>query len=256
MNIWGDGTYLYVAENTEFAGGGATATNGIEAWQFNGTAFTLKGTYTTAMNPQWVWGDGTTIFVADSTNGVKAFSFNGTTFTLKGTYAPSGIQAMTVWGDGTYLYVYDSGNNLLDALTFSGTTWTLKGSMTPPGGCNQGGIWGDGTYLYMNELGAGLYAYTFNGTSFTQAGRIDTQQYTTNGTMPSQVFVKNGNIYVVAGDSDIDVFSFTGTTFTYKGAIPGYSVTTGFWSDGAYLYFNTQGGFGYTSWLAASPACN
>jgi hypothetical protein len=249
-NIYGDGTYLYVAENS------GSSTGVLAAYTFNGTAFTLKGSYTTTLNPQQVWSIGapaTNIFLADSTNGVKAFTFSGTAFTLKGTYKPTSMNAGAVWGDGTYVYVYDSGNDNIDALTFSGTTWTLKGSITADqGNAGNGGLIGDGTYIYFLDNNVGLRAYSFNGTTFTQVGSINIEAYQgiNGGTYSSEIFVKNGNIYVNGQLGAILVFSFNGTTFTYKGLLPSNWNESGFWVDNSYLY--TRG----SVWIEAMPACH
>jgi hypothetical protein len=215
-NIWGDGTYLYMAEGGVTSNGGGTA--GIEAWTFtSGTTFTKKASYSTTMNPMWITGIGapaTNIFVADSTNGVKAFTFSGSAFTLKATYAPANIQAETVYDDGTYVYVADIGNGLIRALTFSGTTWTAKATVAITGGIYPGNITGDGTYIYILDYGVGLKAYTFNGTTFTLHGSIDTQSYGNQGSAAGGLFAKNGDIYVTGATGVIEVFSFNGTTFT------------------------------------------
>lgn len=256
------GGVIFIAENTGWGGTAAA----IEAWTFNGTTFTKTGSYTTSINPYWIWGDGTYLYVADNTNGVKAFSYSGGTFTLLGSaYTVSGINAQTIYGDGTYIYVGDTGKGKIRALTFNTGThvWTLVTTLNPLASGNglngagttpvQGGITGDGTYLYFNE-GAGVAAYTFNGT-FTKVGAIDTHGgVTTNCTECGLILAKNGNIYMAGGSQNILAFSFNGTTFTYKGAIPGWLTDFGFWSDGSYVYINEDSGNG--DWIGAFPICN
>jgi hypothetical protein len=236
-SIWGDGTYVYFAEGT----------TGIEAWTFNGTTWTLNGSYSTTMSSNWVWGDGTYIYVGDGTNGVKAFTFNGSAFTLRGTYTTSGITANAVWGDGTYIYVADSGKNKLRALSFNGTTFTLSGSIST----TPQSLMGDGTYIYAVIYSGGpgtkLFAYTFNGTTFTQAGSIDLE----GG--PGAIFVKNGYIYVAS--PVIKAFTFTGTNFTYQGVIPISQSATEIWADSAFMFSPDASNF-YSYFISADNLCH
>ena len=176
LKVWGNGTDIFVADGT----------NGVKAFTFNGTTFTLKGTST----------------------------------------SPSGVDAGNVYGDGTYIYVNDFGNNQIDAYTFSGTTWTYKaatssGDGSPCAGDQPQFVWGDGTYIYAGLYACGLQAYTFNGTAFTYKAYVDI-----HAGYAWSIFAKNGNIYVTVGSGGHGdgignrVFSFNGTTFTYKGGTP------------------------------------
>lgn len=232
-NIWGDGTYLYLPQGP----------TGIQAYTFNGTSFTAKGSYTTSMNANWVWGYGGYIYVADTTNGLKAFTFNGTSFTLKGTVAPSGINAQTVWGDGTYIYVADAGNQLIRAYTFNGSTFTSKGSYTTNNAPSV--LWGDGTYIYATEYTA-VEAYTFSGTAFTLKGT-----YYPIGDDGGQIVGENGDLYI-AGPAYVEVASFKGSSFTYKGVLPVYSGIAGIWADSNNVYISDAWGYD----VDAYPLCH
>jgi hypothetical protein len=230
-NIWGDGTYIYLPQGT----------TGIQAYKFNGTSFTSKGTYTTSMDANWIWGNGTNIFVADESNGVKAFTFNGSAFTLKST--KTGPQAAVVWGDGTYIYVIDDSGDALYAYTFSGTTWTQKGTISAGGG-EPTALWGDGTYIYVG-IGGAVEAYTFNGTTFTLKGTFNTPDWS-----PNLIWGKGSDVYI--GGFGIEVVSFNGASFTYKGSILENYVSTGLWADTNNVYFTDGTG----QYVAAYPLCN
>jgi hypothetical protein len=252
--IWGDGTYIYTVENgTTYYGG----TSGLEAFTFNGSAFTLKGSYSTSMIGDFLTGTttgGTKLFVADDTNGLKVFTFSGSAFTLKATALPSGGKITNSYYDGTYVYANDYNNGKFDAYTYSGTTLTLKGTGNSSQGPSSANFfWGDGTYLYATYNGYGMEAYSFNGTTFSFKTYVDPIS-----TYEGAIYTKNGSIYVASpgGGADIRVFSYNGTAFTYKGTIPNDYSGMLMWSDGSYLYFPDGGGGHQVYDLTAFPLCN
>ena len=237
VSMWYQGGYLYVAENS--AGGG---TSGIEAWSFNGTTFTKAYSYTTSVNPQWIWGDGTYIYVADDTNGLKAFS---SSLSLLATYGPtqvSGINVVSVMGDGTYIYITDNGHSKIRTLTYSGGasftvpagTSTISGKTT-----NPGGLFVEGSYIYVGS--GSFYVYTYNGTSFTTVGSLPVSTLGNYAQDVEQIYVKNSIIYF--GISTMAYAFNTGTgVFTFLGTLPvlnlvGNSPGQSFWSDGTYVYW-------------------
>ncbi|MGC2468038.1 MAG: LamG-like jellyroll fold domain-containing protein [Candidatus Acidiferrum sp.] len=197
--IWGDGTYIYATETSNFT---------TAAYTFNGTTLTLAGrTASTGGYNDHVWGDGKYIYVSSHTSGLRAYSFNGTTFTLKGTYA--GTDPTEAWGDGTYIYLADGAGGLR-ALTFDGTTFTLKGTYNAVP-CDVGiGVKGYNGYIFSVGACNSVSAFTFNGTSFTL---VNTQA--TGDTALS--LYSDGRYYYVGEHDGIQAFSFNGTTFTLKG---------------------------------------
>jgi len=64
-SVWGDGNYIYVADNT---GGG------IRAYSFDGTTFTLVSSYATPTSAQDIWGQGGYIYVAEDSGGLRCSS--------------------------------------------------------------------------------------------------------------------------------------------------------------------------------------
>lgn len=250
-SMWDDGTYVYTCEGS----------SGLEAWTFNGSSWTKKGSYATSMSCNQLWGDGTYLYAADGANGLKAFSFNGSAFTLLADYGSSdvtGISVNSVWGDSHGIYISDSGNTVLRAVSYGGgASFTAGGTVSGVAANNVGGLAGDGTYIYLGSSNGTLYAYTYNGTSFTQAGLIsnpdtgDLQQIYASSASPGVVYVAN------FGTAPW-IWGFNGTNFTYEGMIPTQNnnyVTM--WASGAYLYFtdvSTQ--TNNNLYVSAWPLCN
>ena len=163
-------------------------------------------TYNTTGTAHNVWTDGTYIYAADGASGLHAFTFDGTNFTLVDTYDSAGT-AYDVLGDGTYIYLAD-GSSGIHGLSFNGVSFTYIASATPGGSVE--GLAGDGTYIYFGN-NSGHFAYSFNGTSFTQAG--------TNGHWLNEaVFVDDGGVMHGSdrgGNPDIlRAKTFNGSTFT------------------------------------------
>lgn len=245
VSIKGDGTYIYVAEN------GGSGKYGLDAFTFNGTAFTKVSTTYTSVIPSEIFLSGGLIYLADTTNGLKVFSFNGTTFTLLATYTISGINVKHVWGDGTYIYVSDSGHNEMIALTYSSGSFTAGG--TTSGWSATGPFMGDGTYIYVQDSLAtqnAVRAYTYNGTSWTQVGSVDPLTY------PSQTLVSGSYVYI-GGTNVWRAYTFNGSSFTYVGAITTAvnNGTTG-WTDGTYMYAPDGAYNGQRYVLDAIPMCH
>lgn len=231
--ITGDGTYIYVAEGS----------SGLQAYTFNGTTFTLKGSYSTSMNAQALWYQGGYLFVADDTNGIKAFSFNGTTFTLKATNKPSGTEIDSIWGDGTTIYAGDSGAGKLRAYTFNGTAFAAGGTKSYA----VNSIGGDGTYIYVGAAKT-LYALTYNGSTFTQLAS------TSNYGDAYPMIVKNGYIYI--GDISIRAYKFNGSAFTIKGNLPlnQAPASNEYFATNNFIYTTDQANSD-EQFISAVPAC-
>ena len=65
MNVWGDGTYIYLANYSDR----------LIAYTFNGTTFTNVGSIDDGGFAIGVWGDGTYIYLANVSDGLRAYSF-------------------------------------------------------------------------------------------------------------------------------------------------------------------------------------
>jgi hypothetical protein len=254
--VWGDGTYIYLANGSD----------GLRAYDFNGTKLTNVGNIDNGGGGDNVWGDGTYIYLANGTDGLRAYTFNGTTFTNVG-HIDNGDSGSDVWGDGNYIYlanytggiraydfngtaftsvgyidnggeargVWGDGNHIylangtdgLRAYTFNGTTFTSVGYIDNGGDAR--GVWGDGNYIYTTNYGGGLKAYTFNGTAFTNVGNID------NGGNYLRVWGDGTYIYVANYTEGLRAYDFNGTTFTNIANIDN-GVDRDVWGDGTYIY--------------------
>jgi hypothetical protein len=225
QDVWGDGTYIYVADQA----------TGVKAFTFDGSSFTLQGTYDTTGSAYGVWGDGTYIYVADYTSGITAFTFDGSSFTLQGTYDTTG-NAVSVWGDGTYIYVADQASGIA-AFTFDGSSFTLQGTYDTTGSADD--VWGDGNYIYLADQTGGLRAFSFNGSTFTLKATYATISniYKVSG---DGTYIYAGQPYVSFGDQEILVLTFNGSAFTLKDGIATDGSNRKFvGTDGTYFYVGT-----------------
>lgn len=197
-DVWGDGTYLYLANYTD----------GLRAYTFNGNELVNVGHIDSGGSGFDVWGDGTYIYLANYDDGLRAYTFDGSTFVSVGNINPGGY-GYAVWGDGTYIY-YAAGSSGLYAYTFNGSSFTQVGYVAPSGTCF--GVWGDGTYIYLATYSA-LRAYTFNGSTFNNVG------FTTNPNSSYDVWGDGTYIYVANGGGGLHAYTFNGSTFTLAGSI-------------------------------------
>jgi hypothetical protein len=188
LNVWGDGTHIYLAN-----------ADSLRAYTFNGTIFINVGIKIDGGNLKvGVWGDGTYIYLANKGDGLRAYTFNGTTFTLKDTIDDGG-SAVGIWGDGTYIYLANDTDGLR-AYTFNGTTFTNVGHIDDGGFAF--GVWTDGTYIYLANDTDGLRAYTFNGTTFTNVGHIN------DGGNSRNVWSDGTYIYLTSSNSGLRAYTF------------------------------------------------
>lgn len=135
-----NGTHLFVTKN-----------GAVNAYTFNGTAFTAAGSY--AGSPGTMAYDAPYLFIADGT-GLRALTYNGSSFTSAGFIAPSDV-VTNVWTDGAYVYITDFDSNLR-AYSFNGSAFTEASSLSSYGAGLLGAghtLVGDGRYIYA--LGSG-----------------------------------------------------------------------------------------------------
>ena len=255
-SVWGDGTYIYISDDTEgikaFTFDGSTLTlagslntpgnshilmgrggyifiadggGGIRAYTFDGTTFNLEANIASTFAYS-VWSDGTYYYAADDTGGIHVYDFDGTTFTTLDTVDTPDF-AQDVWGDGTYIYLAN-GNTGIYAFTFDGTTLTEVANIDTVG--YAASIWGDGEYIYVGDVAGGVLAYVFDGVNFTRVGRYDTS---------AAVWGVWGNgVHIFAGDSTngIEALTFDGGTFTSVDVFDTPDFAQAAWSDGTYVY--------------------
>lgn len=179
-----------------------------------------------------VWADENYIYAAGQAAGMYAYSFNGTAFTEIDTDDQGGSY-LCVWSDGSYIYTggsSSSGSRIVRAYSFNGTTLTHITSIDLGGSDTINRMHGDGTYIYAIR-DAGMYALSFNGSSFTNEGNI-----ALTGTLGQDVKTDGTYIYRTRPDK-LEAFSFSGGTFTLEGTKT-YSTYNAYSLDisGSYIY--------------------
>ncbi len=217
-SVAGDGTYIYTVDNTT-----------LRAYTFNGTAFTSAGSTAISAAGNRVYASGGYIFVADGASGLLAFTFNGSTFTTAGSYSTT--DARSVISDGNYVYVGDATNGII-ALTYNGSAFTLAGSITPASQVLD--VWTDNVYVYAALTTGGIGAYYFNGTSFTL---VDSSY---SGVSVNNIWGDGVNIFA-ATNNGVEVYTFSGT-FSLTDSLSLAGTTWGPWGDGSYIYAAKQTG--------------
>ena len=238
----GDGRSLWVGPNSSGTGSYIYASAGstIQAFTFNGTAWTALASLTLAQPINNIWGDGTYLYVSEGSAGIAALTFDGTNWANLGVYNSAGT-ALAAWGDGTYIYLAD--DSRIRALTWNGTAWTHRGSSAAYWSED---VWGDGTYIYTTAYGQELVAYTFNGSAFTVAAH----EYIGSNPLHGRLWVHNNYIYVMSDGGDL-VVKFNGTSFSLENILPVNSYVSGRWAQNGTMFTSTA----FTS-LVAWPECN
>jgi YVTN family beta-propeller protein len=175
QGVWGDGANLYITDS-----GNATirrlefATNDVTT--LAGTAtITGKADGTGAsaqfFNPTGIWGDGTSLYVADSSNElirkIDIATANVTTFAGSGSGDGTGTAAgfadpTGIFGDASNLYVVDTQASTLRKIVLASAAVTTIAGQGLTLGVADGtgsaarfifpsGAWGDGTNLYVAD---------------------------------------------------------------------------------------------------------
>jgi|GEM_PF-3059016 len=194
--VWSDGDYIYTACNTE----------GIRAYSFDGSSFTLEDTQDDGGYYQDVWGDGTYIYTACLGFGIYAYSFDGSSFTLEDSYYDSGSY-YAVAGDGDYIYTVH-GYDGVRALSFDGSDFTLED--TRDDGGDYLNVYADDSHVYTVGDN-GLYVYSFDGSSFSYVINydIDGDTYRDVVATPAEF---GTDIFTAADSAGLKVFNLQGTT--------------------------------------------
>ena len=186
-----DDNYIYVADSDD----------GLKAYTFNGTTFTLRGTWDS---------------VASGNDAAGEIATDGTYI-----YVGSGASAPGVGNRGGDIY----------ALSFNGTTFTLLDTETIHAGTDGVPLVAAGGYIYAldrNSNNDELIAFSFNGTTFTELDRIDIDLYT--GGRVISLWAEPNGTYVYVGDADggnfsdgwaISAFNFDGSSFTHEDSFTG-----------------------------------
>jgi len=232
----------------------STQAASLNAYSFNGTAFTAAGSTALSEISYSVYTQGGYVFVANGTKGLVVYQYDGTAFTEITKYNSPG-NAYHIWGDGTYLYLSDQGGGL-HVLTFDGTALTIIDTVTSGGNVQSSA--GDGNYIYAASS-TGVFAYSFTNNTLTEVasytGATDARSVWTNGTA------------ILVGYNSTAIFrafTFNGTTFNLLAEYPGVSGNNlpDIAGDGTYVYAAYSGvrpltafsGFGCGESMSPDPA--
>ncbi|HYR87639.1 MAG TPA: hypothetical protein VE422_26385, partial [Terriglobia bacterium] len=182
--IWGDGTYLYVADLLDYAIRRiriSTSEATTLAGSHQSSHFDARGTSARFRSPTLVSGDGTNLYVDDSGSIRKVVLATGDVTTF------SGFSAWGLWSDSQYLYVlYNFFGAALNRIVLA----TGQASrITPPLLFSDGVMpsdrfavrvsWGDGEFLYgvsgyaVYKVRAATGEITHLAGSFLESGEAD-----------------------------------------------------------------------------------
>jgi hypothetical protein len=171
--VWGDGTYLYVADSENAIIRRVTLSTGavvtIAGTPQRAGASDGAGPEVQFRYPWGVWGDGANLYITDTSNYTirKLNLGSGAVTTIAGSAGMSGqvngtgasalfVGPTGIWGDGTSLYVADTYNTSQRAIrkivlaTGVVTTVAALGNLTNSP-ANGVGLWGDGTNLWIAD---------------------------------------------------------------------------------------------------------
>ena len=224
--VWNDSSYTY----------GAFRTEGLRAYSFDGTAFTLLDTKdygdNIANESKDVIVSGNIIFGTFFGDGIYSYTFNGVTFTEKdhGTHRLAASDRIwfndssvyhTTQSYGPQLYTFDGAGTL----TYRDEDWYDDEDMD---------LWHDGTYLYVAQEDHGVSAYDINANTFVRKDQID------NGSDCYGVFGDGTYIYATYLTGGIYAYTFDGTTLSYVAHSDDGGGYTRVWCDNGYIYVSCQ----------------
>ena len=151
---------------------------------------------------------------------------------LEDTYSGAGRRTIRGFSDGNYTYTLSDTNNGTAALSFDGSTISYLADIVSPTNDPEH-YWSDGTYIYAGEQAGTsgfLRAYTFDGTSFTEVGSVDSRAV-------QALWGDDEYIYAFTAFNEFKVYTFDGSDFVevYLEDLGSVSITA-IWNDEDYLY--------------------
>lgn len=204
----------------------ANYTDGIRAYDFDGTSFTNIGHIDDVGCVYAVYGDGYYIYAACGDDGLQAYTFDGSTFVNVGSIDNGGT-AYGVFCQDNFIFLANGADGYR-AYTFNGTAFTNVAHIDNGGTAN--GIWSDGYYFYGANSDDGIRAYTFNGSAFTNVGHRD------DGGQAMAIHGIGDFIFLANLTDGIRAYTFNGTNFTLVGHKDVGGQVRDVWCDGSYVY--------------------
>lgn len=242
-DVWGDGTYIYIADSSN--------DRVVKRYASNLTYVAQVGSEGSGNDqfhvPCGICGDETYIYIADTWNHrvVKRYASNLTYVAQVGSegsgndqfYFPAGI-----FGDGTYIYIADDENYRIVKRYASNLTYVAQVGSEGSGNDqfeNPQGIWGDGTCLYIADMGNDrIVKRQASDLSYVTEIQNDEQFE-----FPSYVCGDGTYLYVIDHNwmycvakyrlSDLSYMGFMGRDGSGDGELDG---ACGMWADETYLY--------------------
>jgi hypothetical protein len=230
LNMWDDGTYLYVGGAFTTVNNGATTRNRICRVLLSSTTGTVDGTWdmNCSANVDALWADATNLYVGGTFGVVNGFTsrsricrvaLSSTTGTVDATWDLNAASTVTsLWGDSTNLYVGGAFTTVNGATTrnricrvaLASTTGTVDATWNMNCAAQVNMVWVDSTNLYVG----GTFT-TVNG-STTRNRVCRCLLSSTTGTVDSWDLNCNNTVNMITGDGT-NVYmggSFTAVTST------------------------------------------
>jgi hypothetical protein len=273
--LWGDGTYLYIADlNNSLIRRMTIATNEVITLAGQATVRAIVdgvGTQAAFNSPRNVWGDGSNLYVTDmyavrrltlASNAVTTIAGSQANGLSDGTGAGAKFSsAGTIWGKDGLLYIEDQ-YRVRTVNTMTGEVITIAGRPTIVADGigmdarfnNPTGIWGDSTYLYVTDQANHVLRRINRTTAEVQtvagqageSGMVDGTGDRARFNLPTAICSDGTSLYIADSGNDAirritpgtwQVVTFAGTPGGAGNADSGqYRIPSGLWCDNNYVY--------------------
>ena len=258
--IWSDGTTMWVVNNNSLY---PTIVRKIFAYDLATRQRDSTKDFDTLdaagnTDPQGIWSDGTTMWVADRVDD-RIYAYDLATRQRDSTKdfdtleAAGNTDPQGIWSDGTTMWVADDGDRKIYAYSLAtGGRDTSKDidSLVAAGNTSPRGIWSDGTTMWVANYLDKLYAYDMATRERDSSKDLDIQDRATG-------LWSDGTTMWVANDHDETISAYsltTGNRVAYRefdtlifdtliigGVISIYSRQRGIWSDGLTMWVTHSG---------------
>ena len=211
----------------------ANLNDGIRAYTFDGSDFTLVDHVDIGYNAYHIWGYDGYIYV-NTSNGMYVYTFDGSTYTYYDVDA-SQTASYGLSGNMHYLHALQEGGNVLayDTLVPTGICLLNKDHVQNSDGIDTDflGVHGIGDYIYIAS-DDGIWANSFDGTYFTTLGSIDT------GWSYGDIFAYGDYVYAAGTmQGHVSAFTFDGSDFTeIVSTIMTPTANNGIWANATHQF--------------------
>ena len=191
-----------------------------------------------------LWGDDTTLWVADFTNKVYAYNRSDLSYDSAKNFAlhADNDHAGDLWSNGTILWVTDNVDDKLYAYRLSdGSHQPTRDIALDAANGYAEGVWSDGTTMWVSDDGSNkVYAYTLTNNGANRNARKDFNLAPGN-VSPKDLWSDGTILWVVDLDGDkLYAYRLNNSGATYEPALdlslPASFGTRGIWSDGEVMW--------------------